>query len=74
MVNIYGILEWIFALVAAGSGVWALFVSESLSSNSGPGIHQKPAPLVLLWTVCVLSGLVAFVIAVIGMRYGGNGN
>ncbi|MBT1001749.1 hypothetical protein KIH31_03960 [Paenarthrobacter sp. DKR-5] len=73
MSNIYGLLEWVLALVAAVTGVWALVLSEALSSNSGPSLKRKPGSLVVMASICSLATLCAFVVGIVAMRNGTNG-
>ncbi|MDQ6739064.1 MAG: hypothetical protein M3021_01475 [Actinomycetota bacterium] len=64
----FGIVEWIFWIVAIGSACLALFRADVVSAGSSPGVRQRSGILLGLWIVAVVCGFLGLVTAALAMR------
>ncbi|MCY0905217.1 hypothetical protein [Arthrobacter sp. H14-L1] len=66
--HVFGIIEWIFWIVAIGSACLALFRAEVVSAGSSPGVRQRNGLLMGLWILAAVTGLLGLVTAALAMR------
>lgn len=66
----FGLFEWVFWILAIGTGLVALMRSEVLSTNSSQRAHHHSGQQVLLWILAVAFAISGFVTAALAMRAG----
>ncbi|MBT1001454.1 hypothetical protein KIH31_02465 [Paenarthrobacter sp. DKR-5] len=67
---IFGVLEWLFWVVAIISAAAALFRAESITTGNAPGVRRKSGLLTGLWVLATAAALAGFITAMIAMRVG----
>ncbi|WP_146073195.1 MULTISPECIES: hypothetical protein [unclassified Arthrobacter] len=64
----YGLFEWVFWVLAIGTGLLVLMRSEVLSSHSSQRTHRHAGQQSLLIILAVVFAVCGFVTAVMAMR------
>ncbi|WP_269938346.1 hypothetical protein [Arthrobacter sp. HY1533] len=66
----YGLFEWVFWVLAIGTGLTALMRSEVFSTNTSQRTHHHSGQQFLLWILAAAFALSGFVTAALAMRAG----
>ncbi len=64
----FGIVEWIFWIVAIGSAGLALFRADAVSAGSSPGVRERSGILLGLWILASACAVLGLVTAALAMR------
>ncbi|MHA7305967.1 hypothetical protein ACX80E_12090 [Arthrobacter sp. TMN-49] len=64
----FGFFEWLFWVLAFGTGILALTRIETFSTNSSQRTHHHAGQTAFLWILTACFALAGFVTAVVAMR------